>query len=112
MVGTASTGAHGDGNGDVPGPSRLGRSSRQSRRRLTHGNCIRSATGTHRRADLWFVTAAGTGKPRSLEADPTPGGIAGASQFDSLVIVFDADFVGIPVLPAERSPRVMRQSLW
>ena len=31
---TASTGAHVDRNGDVPGPSRLGRSSRQSRRRL------------------------------------------------------------------------------
>jgi hypothetical protein len=51
MVGTASTGAHVDRNGDVPGPSRLGRSSRHSRRRLTYGNCIRSGTGTHRRAD-------------------------------------------------------------
>ena len=34
MVRTASTGAHVDRNGDVPGPSGLGRSSRQSRRRL------------------------------------------------------------------------------
>src|SRR6476646_933414 len=33
MVRTASTGAHVDRNGDVREPSRLGRSSRQSRRR-------------------------------------------------------------------------------
>ena len=32
MVRTASTGADVDRDGDVPGPSRLGRSSRQSRR--------------------------------------------------------------------------------
>src|SRR5262249_35658283 len=34
----------------------------------------------------------------------SPGGIAGPSQSGSLVIVFDADFVGMSVLPAERDP--------
>src|SRR5262245_62846843 len=32
----------------------------------------------------------------------SPGGIAGPSQSCSLVIVFDADLVGIAVLPSER----------
>jgi hypothetical protein len=32
----------------------------------------------------------------------SPGGIAGPNQFGPLVIVFDADLVGISVLPAER----------
>src|SRR5258708_40301761 len=31
----------------------------------------------------------------------SPGGIAGPSQFGSLVIVFDADFVGMAALPSE-----------
>src|ERR1700738_1717410 len=31
-----------------------------------------------------------------------PGGIAGPSQLGSLVIVFDADFVGMSVLPSKR----------
>jgi hypothetical protein len=34
----------------------------------------------------------------------SPGGIAGPSHPCSLVIVFDADFVGIAVLPPERDP--------
>src|SRR5499427_11052599 len=34
----------------------------------------------------------------------SPGGIAGPSQFGSLVIVFDADFVRMSVLPPKRHP--------
>src|SRR6266511_6106530 len=32
----------------------------------------------------------------------SPGGIAGPNQLGSLVIVFDADFVGMAALPSER----------
>src|SRR5919198_1274124 len=34
----------------------------------------------------------------------SPGGIAGPSQFGSLVIVFDADFVRMSVLPSQSDP--------
>ena len=34
----------------------------------------------------------------------SPGGIAGPSQSDSLVIILDTDFVGMAVLPPERHP--------
>src|SRR6185503_11036902 len=34
----------------------------------------------------------------------SPGGIAGPSQSGSLVIILDADFVGMAALPPERQP--------
>src|SRR5258708_15601706 len=37
----------------------------------------------------------------------SPGGIAGPSQCGSLVIVFDADFVGIAALPSERDAMLL-----
>ena len=39
---------------------------------------------------------------RNSSSSISPGGIAGPSQFGSLVIVFDANFVGMSLLPSER----------
>jgi hypothetical protein len=39
---------------------------------------------------------------RNSSSRISPGGIAGPSQLGSLVIIFDADFVGMPLLPSER----------
>src|SRR5215213_6737328 len=39
---------------------------------------------------------------RNSSSSISPGGIAGPSQSGSLVIVFDADFVGMSLLPSER----------
>jgi hypothetical protein len=39
---------------------------------------------------------------RNSSRSISPGGIAGPSQFGSLVRVFDADFVGMSLLPSER----------
>src|SRR5688572_2169816 len=46
-------------------------------------------------------------KPRGLRYSSSrisPGGIAGPSQSGSLVIILDADFVGMATLPPERHP--------
>src|SRR5476649_2164345 len=40
----------------------------------------------------------------------SPGGIAGPSQFGSLVIVLDADFVGTTALPSERDAMLLVDS--
>jgi hypothetical protein len=37
----------------------------------------------------------------------SPGGIAGPSQSGSLVIILDADFEGMAVLPSERDPELV-----
>ena len=39
---------------------------------------------------------------RNSSSSISPGGIAGPSQLGSLVIVFDANFVGMSLLPSER----------
>jgi hypothetical protein len=39
---------------------------------------------------------------RNSSSKISPGGIAGPSQFGSLVIVFDPDFVGMSLLPPKR----------
>src|SRR5574342_22959 len=39
---------------------------------------------------------------RNSSSNISPGEIAGPSQLGSLVIVFDADFVGMSLLPTER----------
>ena len=36
---------------------------------------------------------------RNSSSKISPGGIAGPNQFGSLVIIFDADFVGMSLLP-------------
>lgn len=38
---------------------------------------------------------------RNSSSNISPGGIAGPNQFGSLVIIFDADFVGMSLLPLE-----------
>ena len=50
MVGTVSSGAHVDTDGDVPTIT-SGTFAAAAPQETTHGNCIRSTTGTHRRAD-------------------------------------------------------------
>jgi hypothetical protein len=39
---------------------------------------------------------------RNSSSSISPGGIAGPSQSGFLVIIFDADFIGIPLFPPKR----------
>src|SRR5262249_17926994 len=53
---------------------------------------------SRRAASSWPIPIGLRNSSRSI----SPGGIDGPSQFGSLVIVFDADFVGMTLLPSER----------
>src|SRR5258706_15717 len=47
---------------------------------------------------------------RNSSSRISPGGIAGPSQLESLVIILDADFVGMSLLPTERYAKLVVDS--